>query len=193
MARTLLKVQGVTDICASEETALLVMTDMEEKFQLTIVCDINMRYQFGIRRGKYVGTDEEKKEVCKLLETTLPETLSAIIKYMTGMQLAVIIIGLHEGQYRAIIEDQITHTAFPIRVSDGVLLSYADQHIPLYIEDNLWEHQRTPFMGTEAKGIAIPINTMSIDMLRQAMQKCIDEERYEVAQQLKEEIERRKE
>lgn len=191
MARIQLKVQGVTDICTSEETSLLVITDMEEKFQLTIVCDSNMRYQFGVRRGKYVGSPEERKEVSELLETTLPETLSAIIKYMTGMKLAVIIVGLHEGQYRAIIEDQNTHTAFPIRVSDGVLLSYADTHVPLYIESNLWEHQRTPFMGTEAKGIAIPINTMSVEMLRQAMQKCIDEERYEVAQQLKEEIERR--
>lgn len=191
MARIPLKVQGVTDICASQESSLLIITDKEEKYQLTIVVDAYMRYNFAIRRGKYTGTTEKRRNVTELLETTLPETLSAIITYMTNMELRVVIVGIHDGQYRAIIEDKTTQTAFPIRVSDGVLLSYADPNVPLYIEENLWNHQRTAYNGPDAKGIAMPLNTLSVDMLRDAMQKSIDEEQYEIAEQIKLELERR--
>ena len=58
------------------------------------------------------------------MKYTLPETMSAIIKYMTDLQLAVVIVSVYDGQYRAVIEDRKTGTAFPIRVSDGALPTY---------------------------------------------------------------------
>ena len=191
MSRIQLKIQGVTDITATHAASLLILTDVAEQRQLSIVCDEIMRHEFGIRRGKYHGEKETRQEVAEIMKYTLPETMSAIIKYMTDLQLSVVIVSLYDGQYRAVIEDRKTGTAFPIRVSDGALLCYADAHIPLYIEESLWERQSVPYMGQDARGVAMPLNTLSMEMLEQALQRSIEEERYELAKQLKDEINRR--
>lgn len=191
MARIPLIVQGVTDITASHEASLLILTDEEEKRQLTVVCGPTTRHEISVRRGKYVGSPEQRKNVIEALQYCMPEALSAMIKYLTDIQLCVVIVNIFDGQYRAILEDERTGTAFPIRVSDGALLSYADPHIPLYIEESLWRRQSVEYGGENAKGVAMPLNTLSTNMLRQAMQKCIDQEEYEMAQRLKEELDRR--
>ena len=46
-------------------------------------------------------------------------------------------------------------------------------------------------MGENARGISLPLNTLTTEMLKDAMQKCIDDEKYEIAEQLKKELERR--
>lgn len=186
-----LKVQGVTDIATANDTALLIVTDLQEKKQIALVVNPHLRYEFAIRRGKYINDKEHSKIAAEHLETALPETMSAMIKYMTELELAVVIVGIFDGEYRAVLEDQRSGTIFAIRASDGILLSYADPHIPLYAEESLWERQSMPYMGTDAKGISMPLNTLSTDMLKQAMQKCIEEEKYEIADQLKKELDRR--
>lgn len=187
-----LKVQGVTDVNPEASFSLLIITDEEEEKQIAIMIDASMRHEFAIRRSKYVGDENSRRVSSEMLERTLPETLSAIIKYMTNLELSIIIVSIYDGQYRAVIEDKNTGTAFPIRVSDGILLAYADRHIPLYIEESLWQHQSTKYMGEKAQGVSLPLNTLTIGMLKSAMQKCIDDERYEMAEQFKQEIERRK-
>ena len=189
--RLKLKIQGVTDIIADNTASLLILTDQEEKRQLTIVVDEITRHNIAIRRGKYVGTLSQRANTIDSLQHCLPETLSALIKYLTNVDLAVIIVNIFDGQYRAILEDQRTGTSFPIRVSDAAILAYADPHIPLYIEDNLWEIQSTPYMGDQPTGVTLPLNTLSVTMLKNALQKCIDEEKYEAAQHIKEELTRR--
>jgi len=186
-----LKVQGVTDINASQTASLLILTDMQEEKQIAIVTDANKRYEFAVRRGKYIGDDEHRRIANEHLEKALPETLSAIIKYMTGLELAVVITGLNDGEYKTVIEDMKSGTVFPVRASDGVLLSYADPHIPLFIEEALWERQSMKYLGADAKGVSMPLNSMSESMLKQALEKCVEEERYELAEQLKNELERR--
>lgn len=191
MSRVHLKIQGVTDISASHTASLLIITDTDETRQICVVCDEIMRHEFGIRRGKYWGTAESKALVMETLKYTLPETMSTIIKHLTDIQLAVVIVSIYDGQYRAVIEDTKSGSAFPIRVSDGALLCYADRRIPLYIERSLWNRQSVPYLGENARGVAMPLNTLTIEMLEEALQKSIDEERYELAKQLKEEIDRR--
>lgn len=190
--RIKLKVQGVTDISADSQLSLLIVTDEDEKRQIAIMIDACMRHEIALRRGKYVGDENNRIRVRDFLKTSLPETISAVIKYMTDIELAVVIVSVYDGEYKALLEDKNTGTSFPIRVSDGILLSYADRHIPLYIEESLWNHQSTPYMGEDAKGVSLPLNILTTDMLKAAMQKCIDEEKYEMAEQLKQELNRRK-
>lgn len=52
------------------------------------------------------------------------------------------------------------------------------------------KRQSTPFDET-ATGIAIPINTMDEPRLQMALKNAIDEENYELASQLRDEIKRR--
>ena len=50
--------------------------------------------------------------------------------------------------------------------------------------------QAVPF-EENAKGVAIPINTMDVKRLNQALQNAIDKENYELASLLRDEIKRR--
>lgn len=186
-----LKVQGVTDIAGAQEATLLIVTDQEEKKQIALVVNANLRYEFAVRRGKYINDEAHRKVATESLETSLPEALCALLKYMTDIELAVVIMGIYDGEYRAVLEDQRSGTLFPIKAGDGILLAYADPHIPLLAEEALWQRQSMPYQGADAKGISMPLNTLSTEMLKQAMQKCIEEEKYELADQLKKELERR--
>ena len=190
--RIKLKIQGITDIISNHSASLLILTDEEENRQLSIVVDEIMRHEISMRRGKYTGDLKHRTMAINSLQHCLPETLSAAITYLTNIEFCVVIVSIFDGQYCAILEDQRTGTAFPIRVSDGVLLAYADPHVPLFIEKSLWDMQSTKYMGENAKGISLPLNTLSIPMLKKAMQQCIDEEKYEAAQYIKEELDKRK-
>jgi protein-arginine kinase activator protein McsA len=76
-----------------------------------------------------------------------------------------------------------------LRMSDAVLLSLISD-IPLYIEDNLMERQCFPF-DERAQKIAIPINTMDLSRLQSALADAIENENYELASQLRDEINKR--
>lgn len=191
MSRIRLKVQGVTDISANLDSSLLILTDEAEKRQLTVICDAAMRFQFAIRRGRHVGSKEARQHAAEFLQYALPEAVASLIKYLTNLELCVVIVNIFDGQYRAVLEDQRTGTAIPIRVSDGALLSYADQHIPLYCEESIWQMQSMPYAGENAPGISMPLNTLTIPMLQKALDDCIEQENYEMAQKIKEEMERR--
>jgi hypothetical protein len=115
----------------------------------------------------------------------LPETLVEMLKG----QYEMMIYGVHDGQYQVVLSDSEFERSVRIRFSDAVLLSII-AHYPLYIEETLMKRQCIPF-DEKAKGIAIPINTMDIPRLNIAMQKAIDEENYELASKLRDEINNR--
>ena len=77
-----------------------------------------------------------------------------------------------------------------MRMSDAVLLNIISE-CPLYIEEQLMRQQSVPF-DENARGVAIPINTMDVRRLNMALQRAIDNENYELASQLRDEIKRRK-
>lgn len=177
-----------------DDVCLIMLTDEEEKRQISILCDSESKYQLDLRthavrvvsdEGTVIGPAPEE-----LVRTMLPETLCSIITYMTALQLQVVITNVFGGGYKAVIEDAVTGTTFPVRASDGVLLTVVNKHIPLLVEETLWEYQSLPLMK-ENTGVALPINTLPDDMLRASLEKAIDEERYEQAKHIKEEMERR--
>ena len=51
--------------------------------------------------------------------------------------------------------------------------------------------QSMPYAGENAPGISMPLNTLTIPMLQKALDDCIEQENYEMAQKIKEEMERR--
>ena len=63
--------------------------------------------------------------------------------------------------------------------------------ISLYVEWGLMEKQSVEYYE-KAKGLSIPVNTISDEMLQTALDKAIREENYEMASHLRDEINRRK-
>lgn len=121
----------------------------------------------------------------------LPEVLVSMIQYMTNIHLESYIYNVYDGEYRALIVDQRTGTTFRVRAADAVLLHVVNRHIPLTVDSALWMHQSMPFRK-DGQNVALPINTLSIPMLKDALNRAIEEERYEAAKFIKEELERRK-
>lgn len=191
MARISLKIQGITDITAMKDSSLVVMTDENEQRQLSLVCDKYMRHEFALRYRQKMQTEKVENDSSKeSLKMALPETMGAVIKDIAGLQLEVVIVNVFDGQYVAVIEDKSSGLSLPIDVAAGALMCYAND-IPLCIEESLWAKQSVPYLGRDAQGVALPLNTLTLDMLKQALDKCIKEEKYELAKQLKEEIDRR--
>jgi bifunctional DNase/RNase len=76
-----------------------------------------------------------------------------------------------------------------IRMSDAVLLSMISD-VPLYIDGALMEQQSIPFQEANTR-VSIPINTLDIDKLKEALDKAVDEENYRLASVIKDELGRR--
>ena len=176
MQRTLLRFESIQQIMGSEELSVILLTDEARKRALSVVCDAQMAQQMLIRlRGN--------REVCR---TMLPEALLQMLPSTYEM----LIVGVYDGQYQVMLMDTNSGDSVRIRISDAVLLSIIS-HVPLYIEERLMERQSVPFEG-DAKGVAIPINSMDTHRLKAALQNAVAEENYELASQLRDEIKRRR-
>ena len=179
MKRTRLIFNGISGIVGTDKVCLVVMTDETESRQITIVCDSNAEYQLGVRVGRSMPTDR-----------FLPEVLLKLIDDKTRASLEMVIDDVVDGQYSVTLHNVNTGDSFPLRASDAVLLSYISE-IPLYMEEKLMDRQSVAYRKN-AKGMSIPINAISGDMLDKAMQKAIKEENYELASLLRDELQRRK-
>ena len=193
-----LKFRSVEQMVNNHLVGLIVLTDELETRQLNIVCDEFSLFQIGLRTrqgGRKSDADgqEDSESGDSRFPTRylLPEVLCSIIGYMTDIRMRVVIKNVVNGHYQAVIEDMVTGTVFPIRATDGVLLTLANSFIPLYADGTLWRYQSVPYT-TSSKGIPIPLNALTSPLLEEALDNAIEKEEYEVAQKLKEELERRK-
>ena len=174
-----LKFKSVSEIVGTEDIGLLILVDEEEKRQLTITCDRSMLVQFRLRI-----------QHVPIVNLLLPEVLWQTLGEQSGASsFRIVITDLMEGQYRVVLCRQDTQEMISIRAGDGVLLSYISG-IPIYIESVLMQKQSVAYQG-ESSGLAIPVNTITDDMLAKALEKAISTENYELASRLRDEKYRR--
>jgi len=179
MERVKLKFKSVSEILGTDEIGLLILTDENEARQIAMPCDRSMIYQFGLRlnRAPVVGR-------------LLPEVLWHVISMHSDHTFEILITDIIEGQYRALLVDVETQEPVSLRMSDAILLSYIAK-LPIWIDRQLMEKQSVPY-DREARGVAIPVNTISTEMLQDALDKAVEEEKYELASHLRDELRRRK-
>lgn len=176
MRRLLLRFENMQQIVGSDDLSVILLTDADRRRALSVVCDADMTRQLLLRlRGN--------SRVCR---TMLPEVLLQLLPSTYEMM----IVGVFDGQYQVVLTDTVNGENVRIRTSDAVLLSIIS-HVPLYIEERLMVQQSVPF-DENATGVAIPINSMDTQRLKIALQNAVDEENYELASQLRDEINRRK-
>jgi hypothetical protein len=175
MRRTLLKFENIQQVVGSDDIAVILLTDEHRQRALSIVCDETMTRQILLRL--------QSPQNCKLM---LPEALVQMLPDEYEMT----IYGIHDGQYQVVMVDKNFERSVRMRMSDAVLLNIISE-CPLYIEEQLMRQQSVPF-DENARGVAIPINTMDVRRLNMTLQRAIDNENYELASQLRDEIKRRK-
>ena len=176
MHRTLLRFENLQQIVGGDDLSVILLTDEARQRALSVVCDADMTRQLLIRlRGS--------RDICR---TMLPEVLLKMLRSSYEM----LIVGVYDGQYQVMMMDTANGESRRIRMSDAVLLSIIS-HIPLYIEDRLMKQQSVAF-DEHATGVAIPINSMETERLKVALKNAVEEENYELASQLRDELKRRK-
>lgn len=178
MTKERLIFKGVSEIVGTEDLGLLILTDEAKERQITIVCDKAMAVQLELRIKKIPIT-----------RIMLPEVLCRMLKNNGGLDYELLIDNIIDGQYRTILYDKETMDTLLIRSSDAVLLSIV-ANIPLYIEAGLMRRQSVMY-NENAKGVSLPVNTISDEMLQAALDKAIADENYELASHLRDEKKRR--
>ena len=178
MNRVRLIFKSVTEIVGSDDVGLLILVDEQQQRQLTIPCDRNMLYQFSLRVQKVPITNR-----------MLPEVLWQVIRSQTTLHFEILINDLIEGQYRAVLYNVETLEPILIRISDAMLLAYVSD-IPIYIDEKLMKKQSVKYVHN-AQGMSIPVNTLTDEMLKKALNKAVEDEHYELASQLRDETKRR--
>ena len=181
MGRVRLIFKSVSEIVGSQDVGLLILTDSAEQRQVAVPCDRMVLNEFSVRLG-HSSTALKR----------LPEALYNLLQWQTDLKLEILIDYLDEGVYQAMLSNAETYAPVPIRASDAILLSYVSHNdIPIYMDENLYLRQSTVY-DSQSPGVALPVNTISDEMLQKALDKAIKEEDYEMASHLRDEINRRR-
>lgn len=178
MALVRLVYKSVNEIIGNDDVGILLLVNEDGTRQLSMVCDKHMVYQFRLRLSK-----------AEIVDKLLPEVLWQVIVRSLDMQFQVVINDLVDGQYKTLLYMPDILQAIPIRASDAILLAhFAD--IPIFIEEGLLLRQSVPYKE-ESVAVSVPVNVITTDMLKKALDKAISEENYEQASQLRDELQRR--
>ncbi len=178
MSKIQLHFKSITQIVGSDRLGLIILVDDEKQRQISIVCDKDIQSQFVMRMND-----------APIASRLCLEVLLSIIGVETVNCMEIYIAGIVHGQYITVITNNRTFTEIPIRASDAILIAYI-AHLPIYIDEDLMVAQSVPFkMGS--CGLSVPINAINDEMLKSAMAKAVDEENYELASRLRDEIKRR--
>ena len=181
-----LRLESVMSMESSgHQLSLVTLINDKEDRQLTFVCDRYVRDQFVMR-----DTAKTKIDTIRLL----PEVLIEILRNNRTMELKnlrIIIYGVYEGEYETELEDLNSSLTYPIRLSDAVLLSSISK-IPIYVLSSILDRQGTPYSKQDMYTKSMPINILPEDNLREALQNAINNEDYQLAKVLSEEMKKRK-
>jgi hypothetical protein len=173
--------KSVSEIVGSQDIGLLVLTDSAEQRQVALPCDRHTLNEFSIRMDR-----------TPIVNKLLPEALWNVLQWQTDLRLEVHIDSLKEGKYQAMLSNEETTDMVPISATQGVLLSFVTRgDIPVMMAESLFMRQSTLY-DDKAIGVSLPVNTISDEMLRNALDKAVKNENYEMASHLRDEINRRK-
>lgn len=172
--------QGTTEVVGNSDVVLIVLTDRQQQRQITMLADKWAERELTLRRGNTGVVGE-----------LLPEVLCKVFPRMCADSFLLFIYGVDDGKYQVALVDVQTLDATPIRASDAILLSLV-AGLKIYIEGRLFSYQSVPFDATGCR-MALPLNTLSMDMLRQTLDKAVAAEDYELASMIKKEMEQRME
>lgn len=170
---------GLSQVVASAHLGLLILANEAKTRQIAIVCDGKMEREFILRM-----------QDSSLSERLLPEVLCKTNPLMNAEHYEIFFNTIRDGQYRAMLLCKDDLSLMPIRASDAVLLAQIAK-LELFMEEKLFNLQSVPYDQGNGK-MALPINALSDQMLADALQKSIEEENYELASVIRDELNKRK-
>lgn len=183
-----IKFKYTQEIVQAKSVNLIILTDEEETRQLVVITDkptaVNISATYESKKTKSARESFFERSALYVVLSLLPEEMKKLMY--------IRIDGLFGGQYHAILvrkNADINEPTHELRISEAVLLSIVSG-IPLYIDDHIWRIQSTKH-DKNANGTSIPMNTLPLQMLKEALQQSIENEDYKMAKMLNDEIRNR--
>lgn len=181
MARIQLFFKHTTEVVGNEREGLLILTDAFQERQLVIPCHGLQLLEMKERLGSVHKPNK------------LVDVLWKVINWQTSLDFEIVITSVTNGEYVAILNNKNTLDQISISATDGVLLNYlSKEKVPLYMDEKLFLRQSSAY-DTNARGLSIPVNCLSVPMLKNALNNALTNENYELASQLRDEINKRNE
>lgn len=178
--RTLMMFLHATEIVGGKGEGLLVLTDSNKLRQ--IVIPINKETLDWFRKWHKNDKNRERR---------LPDILVKVLGN-EHVQMEIDIDNIFNGSYQALLTNSQTLEQYPIDIADALVLNrISGGMIPILIENGLYIRQSSPYEESKS-GVALPINILSDTMLERALQDSIDNENYELAAQIQNEIKKRR-
>ncbi len=177
--RIRLKYKSITSLVSNQSIALVVLVNEDETKQIAITCDEVMAQEILLRQSHETG-----------IERRLPEVFAHFLALQMDDPYEVVINNVIDGEYRALLTDHSGIDMVPIRAIDAILLAIA-AHLSIFIEEELMTMQQVDFHNS-GDSMQMPINGFSEEMLQEALKKAIENENYEMASHLRDELNRRK-
>lgn len=183
-----IKFKYTQEIVQAKFINLIILTDEEEERQLVVITDkptaANISATFESKKTEITRKAFFERSALYVVLSLLPAEMKKLM--------FIHIDGLRDSQYHAHLvrrNADINEDMHELRISEAVLLSIVSG-IPLYIDDHLWRIQSTPH-HRNSNGTSIPMNTLPLPMLKEALQDAISKENYEMAKLLNDEIHNR--
>ena len=174
--------KNISEIAGVDDIGLLILTDMAGEQQIAVPCDKKQLDGFRLRLSQ--------KPVAKSM---LPEVLWQATRWFLGRPMEVVITGINEGQYEALLIAPDLGMQLPILAPEGIMLTLVSKgNVPVKVEEHLFRRQSTHY-SKDSAALSLPINTITDKMLDAALQKAVQNENYEMAGHLRDEIKRRDE
>ncbi|MCR5076938.1 MAG: UvrB/UvrC motif-containing protein [Prevotella sp.] len=178
MSKVQLVYVGISEIVGGPELGLLVLSNLSHTRQIAIVCDSHMEYELGLRSDNLPVT-----------ASFLPEVLCRVNPLMTSAHYEILFNSITDGQYKALLVSKDDLSLTPMRASDAILLAQVAK-LEIFMEEHLFQRQSVR-NDTGKNKMALPVNALSVDMLRHALDRAIEDENYELASTLRDEIKKR--
>lgn len=180
MSRIRLFLQQATEVVGGNNEGLLILTDSYQERQLVIPCEGSLMEEFKSRLDKHEN------------HSGVIDILFDIIDNQTSLSLSLLINDMEDGAYSAAIINDDTQKQISIGGVEAVLLNnISKDKIPLYIDEALFLRQSSKF-NIKAEGVALPVNALPVSMLEKTLGKAVEAENYELASQLRDELNKRR-
>ena len=175
---SLLFVKSVSEVLGIKDVALVSLVNATDTRQIVVSCELEMRDLIM----KYM-TDKPETQML------FPSVVNDILATRDKSSLEVRINDVKDGVYQTEIYDQLTQRSFPIRCSDGIFFAIVCK-LHIYASAEVMRLHSVPYV-TGATKVGLPLSVLSEKMLKDSLQMAIETENYEMASNLRDELNKR--
>lgn len=170
--------KGIFSIPEADDVCLITLTDEGEKRALYIVLEKEVANEIKMYEKKMEDAD------CQLVDV-----FSKVLKDEGAVHYRIVFEGILNQGLKAKLVNTITDASYDIRPEMAVLLSLKSDFEMCTFLDVLQKFS-TPY-NKNVMSVALPIMSLPDSLLHKALEKAVEEENYEGASFIRDEMKRR--